>query len=140
MTRIPENKKVKEGSENWPIPASEAAPQKRTRAPRKQIRTVSPLGMRVVVRLRAENNVSEGGLYLPEGAKQALQESLLAEIVEVASAVDNETDEETNISGVPLGALVLIPKKAGVTVPWDDSLRIVDTKEILALVSENEIL
>jgi chaperonin GroES len=104
------------------------------------LRSISPLGMRVLIRLRADANMSDGGLYLPEGAKQSQQESLIGEVIEVASALDNDTDEETNISGVPLGSLVLIPKKAGVTVPWDDSLRIVDTKEVLAIVVETEIL
>ncbi len=115
-------------------------PEKRPRREIKRVRAINPLGMRVVVRLRAESNVTDGGLYLPEGAKQSLQESLLAEVIEVASAVDAETDEETNISGVPLGALCLIPKKAGVSVPWDDNLRIVDTQDILAIVNEAEVL
>ena len=118
---------------------SESAP-KYTKATARQLRTISPLGMRVLVKLRPENNLTDGGLYLPEGAKQNLQESLLVEVVEVASALDMDTDEETNISGIPLGTLCLIPKKAGVTVPWDDNLRIVDTKEVLALVNETEIL
>lgn len=113
--------------------------KKHPRRASRMIRNISPIGMRVVVRLRAEANVTDGGLYLPEGAKQNLQESLLGEVIEVASALDIDSDEETNISGVPLGALVLIPKKAGVTVPWDDNLRIVDTKEVLAIVTEDDI-
>ena len=60
----------------------------------------------------------------------------MAEVLEVASALDEETDEETNVSGVPRGALVLIPRDAGTRVPWDDRLRIVETQEILALVHE----
>lgn len=117
------------------------APVTKSRKPQaRQLRTISPLGMRVLVRLRPESNVTDGGLYLPEGAKQSLQESLLVEVIEVASALDSDTDEETNISGIPHGSLCLIPKKAGVTIPWDDSLRIVETKEVLALVNETEIL
>ena len=84
-------------------------------------------------------NVTEGGLYLPEGAKEALQESVLAEVIEVASAVDSRTEEETNVSGIPLGAKVLIPKSAGVKVPWDEELRIIDTRDILALVDEIDL-
>jgi co-chaperonin GroES (HSP10) len=83
-----------------------------------------------------DSNVTEGGLYLPEGAKESMQESVLAQVIEVASAVDTRTEEETNISGIPLGSMVLIPKTIGVKVPWDDSLRIIDTREILALVDE----
>lgn len=111
----------------------------RRRIESKRIRKVSPLGMRVLVAIRKDPNQTDGGLYLPEGAKQNMQDSLLAEVLEVASAVDDSSEEETNISGVPLGALVLIPKQAGTKVPWDDNLRIVDTKEVLAIVNEIDI-
>lgn len=112
---------------------------KRKVAEHKRIRRVNPIGFRVLVRLKIDTNQTETGLYLPEGAKQSMAESLLAEVVEVASAMDDRTDEETNVSGVPLGALVLIPKNAGVKVPWDEELRIVESKEILALVNEISI-
>ena len=92
--------------------------------------------MRVLVRILEAENQSPGGLYLPEGAKEAMQESLLVEVLEVASAVDDDTDEETNISGIPEGATVLIAKEVGIRVPWDDALRIVDTKDVLAIVEE----
>ena len=105
----------------------------------KPIRRINPLGMRVVVRIQAEQNVSDGGLYLPEGAKQNTQESLMAEVLEVASALDARTNEETNVSGIPLGATVLIKKSAGVRVPWDDQLRVVETSEVLAIGSEIEL-
>lgn len=102
----------------------------------KRIRKIHPLGPRVVARICETSNVTDSGLYLPEGAKQAAQESILAEVIEVASALDSNTEEETNVSGIPLGATVLIPKTAGVKVPWDDSLRVVETREILAVVDE----
>ena len=102
----------------------------------RRVRKVNPLGMRVLVKVRKDANQTEAGLYLPEGAKESRQESLIGEVLEVASAIDDDTREEANVSGVPLGALVLIPKDAGVRVPWDDDLRIVDTKEVLAIVNE----
>lgn len=105
----------------------------------KKVRKINPLGMRVVVRIKKDGNQTEGGLYLPEGAKQAMSESLVAEVIEVASAIDDSTDEETNVSGIPLGALVLISKEIGVRVPWDDELRIVETKHVLAIVNEIDI-
>lgn len=95
-----------------------------------------PLGLRVLVRIQKDLNVTDSGLYLPEGAKEAMQESIVAEVIEVASAVDSDTSEETNVSGIPNGSTVLIPKNAGVRVPWDEELRIVETREILALVNE----
>lgn len=84
--------------------------------------------------------MTEGGLYLPETAKKQMSESLLAEVLEVASAHDSETDEETNISGIPMGALVLIGKNVGTAIPWDQALRIVDTKDILGIVDEVEVV
>ncbi len=103
---------------------------------KRQIRRVHPLGLRVLVRIQKDLNVTDSGLYLPEGAKEAMQESIVAEVIEVASAVDSDTSEETNVSGIPNGSTVLIPKNAGVRVPWDEELRIVETREILALVNE----
>jgi hypothetical protein len=35
-----------------------------------------------------------------------------------------------------LGSFVLIPKKAGVRVPWDENLRLIDVREVLATVDE----
>lgn len=109
------------------------------RSDSQRIRKLNPLGFRVVVQLRKDSNQTETGLYLPEGAKQAMNESILAEVIEVASAIDDHTDEETNISGVPLGATVLIMKDVGVKVPWDDAIRIVETKDILAVVDEIDL-
>ena len=105
----------------------------------KKLRRVNPIGMRVVVRLRKDTNQTEAGLYLPEGAKDTTLESGLGEVVEVASAVDEDTSEEANISGIPLGATVIFKKNSGVKVPWDDELRIIDTKEILGIVFEIEV-
>jgi hypothetical protein len=68
-----------------------------------------------------------------------MQESIVAKVIEVASALDSDTAEETNVSGIPLGATVLIPKSAGVRVPWDDDLQIVETPEVLALVDEIQL-
>jgi co-chaperonin GroES (HSP10) len=105
----------------------------------KPIRRLHPLGLRVVAKIIKDNNISDGGLYLPEGAKEATQESVLAQVIEVASALDARTEEETNISGIPLGSMVLIPKNVGIKVPWDDNLRIIDTREVLAVVDEIKV-
>lgn len=112
----------------------------RPRIDARRIRKVSPIGMRVLVRLQRDSNVSEGGLYLPEGAKSNMTESVLAEVLEVATASEHGSDDEANISGVPLGATVLVSKNAGVKVPWDDNLRIVETKEVLAIVHEVSLI
>ena len=107
---------------------------------RKHVRRINPLGLRVVVQLKKQSDVTEAGLYLPEGSKQNMQESIVAEVIEVASAIDSDTHEETNVSGIPLHSTVLIPKNAGIRVPWDENLRIVETKEILGTIEELDII
>jgi len=119
---------------NMPVPTHSRP--RLDRYEHKRLRKVMPIGMRVLVKIRRESDVTDGGLYLPEGAKSAAAESVLAEVIEVASAIDEHSDEETNISGIPHGATVLVPRFAGTKVPWDESLRLVETKEILAIVSE----
>ncbi len=108
----------------------------------KKIKKISPLGMRVVVSVIKDknSNMTDGGLYLPEGSKEKMQDSLLAEVIEVASALDKDTDTEENISGVPLHSVVLIPKGVGIQVPWNDLLRIVETKDVLAIIDEIELV
>jgi chaperonin GroES len=103
-------------------------------------RNISPLGFRVLVRVIKDDSRTDAGLYLPEGAKEKSQESYLGEVLEVASAIDEDTDEETNISGIPLGAMVLISTRTGVKVPWDEDLRIVETGDVLAIVDELDIV
>jgi len=105
----------------------------------RQMRRISPLGMRVVVNLRPDTNQTQTGIFIPEAANEAATESVIAEVIEVASAHDVDSDEETNVSGIPLGALVLIPKDAGIKVPWDENLRVIDTKYVLAIINEIDI-
>ena len=107
---------------------------------RRTLRRISPLGMRVLVKIQPADSRTDTGLYLPQGSNVQQSESLVAEVLEVASAHDSDTNEETNVSGIPLGAIVLIAKHAGVRVPWDDSLRLVATKEVLAVIDEIEIV
>jgi co-chaperonin GroES (HSP10) len=121
--------------------------------PPKLTRHVQPLGPRVLVRILKDPDRLESGLFLPEGAKENTRQALLGEVVEVARTMpkvgyefDDEQDEEEvedesvnfgeNVSGIPLGAKVLFGKHRGLTVPWDESLRVVDVRHLLAIVDE----
>ncbi|HLT38757.1 MAG TPA: co-chaperone GroES family protein [Enhygromyxa sp.] len=119
--------------------------------PPRVTRHVQPLGPRVLVRIVKDPDRLESGLFLPEGAKENTREALLGEVVEVARtmpklelALDDDDDDDDdddpdlgrNVSGIPLGAKVLFGKHRGLTVPWDESLRIVDVRHLLAIVDE----
>lgn len=119
--------------------------------PPKLTRHVQPLGPRVLVRVIKDPDRLDSGLFLPEGAKENAQQALLGEVVEVARTMprvgfdlddDDYDDDELpldlgeNVSGIPLGAKVLFGKARGIAVPWDESLRLVDVRYLLAIVDE----
>ena len=116
--------------------------------PRRVSRHIQPIAPRVLVRLIKTPDRSESGLYLPAGARDSHSEALLAEVVEVARTMpkaayiddgDDDDDDERpdlgeNVSGIPVGAQVLFSKEHGVTVPWDDSLRLLSVRHVVAIV------
>lgn len=104
--------------------------------PRKYHRLILPLGMRILVRLIPDEDRTDSGLYLPAGAKEAQDEAAYGEVIEVARDRPTSDDVAENVSGVPHGARVLFRKGAGVRVPWDDKLRVLEVKDVLATVEE----
>jgi len=103
------------------------------------VRHIMPLGPRVLVKVIHDDDRAESGLYLPQGAKERSQEALFGEVVEVARAETSDPKTEgfgVNVAGVPHGVKVLFQKNAGVKVPWDEELRLLETKEVLATVDE----
>jgi chaperonin GroES len=106
------------------------------RSLRKPHRLILPLGMRVLVQILRDDERTDAGLYLPAGAKEAQDEALYGRVIEVARNQPTSNQVAENVSGVPHGAYVLIRKEAGVRVPWDDRLRVIDVKDVLATVEE----
>lgn len=105
-------------------------------AVKKTHRLILPLGMRVLVSVIKDDDRTDAGLYLPQGAKEAQFEALYGEVIEVARDKPTTDDVAENVSGVPHGSKVLFKKSAGVRVPWDERLRLLDVKDILATVEE----
>ena len=104
--------------------------------PAKPHRLILPLGLRVLVQLIPIEERTDAGLYLPAGAKEAQDDALYGKVIEVARDRPTTDEATENVSGVPHGAHVLFRKEAGVRVPWDDRLRIIDVKDVLATVEE----
>ena len=100
-------------------------------------RLILPLGFRVLVKVLKDDDRTDSGLYLPDGAKEKSHEALYGEVVEVARDKPTTEERAENVSGVPLGSRVLFKKPAGIRVPWDDSLRLLEVKDILATVEEH---
>ncbi|HET6583718.1 MAG TPA: co-chaperone GroES family protein [Nannocystaceae bacterium] len=136
-------------------PAPVAAIETPIVAPAAVARHIQPLGPRVLVRIVKSPDRSEAGLFLPQGVKDTHSAALLGEVVEVARTMpksptvgddddddddDGDDDDDAsadlgeNVSGIPLGANVLFEKERGVAVPWDESLRILEVRWVLAIV------
>lgn len=116
---------------------SEAVPK--PKAATRRVRYIKPLGPRILVRIVRQEDRSAGGLILPQGVKEEHADALYGEVIEVARAEPDESDPlGQNVSGVPLGAFVLFPKKEGLRVPWDDDLRLLEVKAVYAVVEEVE--
>ena len=102
-------------------------------------RVIQPMGMRVLVRVLPSDERTPSGLYVPSTAvKDDGAEAMYGEVIEVARAEPDATEEleGANVSGIPHHARVLFLPNAGIRVPWDDSLRLVETKNVLAVVEE----
>ncbi|MGH1339950.1 MAG: co-chaperone GroES [Nannocystales bacterium] len=129
-------------------------------APARVRRHVQPVGPRVLVRILKGPDRAESGLFLPQGVKEDHAAALLGEVLEVARTMpkadnlgddlddDDDDDDELrldlgkNVSGIPLGANVLFEKQRGIAVPWDETLRLLEVRHVLALVdiiSEDEL-
>lgn len=103
------------------------------------LRVIAPLGMRVLVRMIPPDGRNAAGLYLPETVERRGTDAAFGEVLEVARAeADPEDIEGANVSGIPAGSFVLFAPEAGFNVPWDDSLRLVETKHVLAVVEQIE--
>ena len=79
--------------------------------------------------------VNHGAYYLrwrPDGTRVTKWLGRLGKITKE----DAETTLGENVSGVPVDAFVLFPKKDGLTVPWDEELRLLEVKSIFAVVEE----
>ncbi len=100
-------------------------------------RLILPLGYRVLVQIIRDEDRTDSGLYLPEGSREQHSEALYGQVIEVARDRPTTTEAAENVSGVPLGSFVLFRKAAGVLVPWDERLRLIDVKDILATVEEH---
>ena len=92
---------------------------------------VRPLGERVLIELVKEEEVSKGGIIIPDSAKEKPQEG------KVIAVGTGKLDENGKIVpfNVKKGDLVLMPKYGGTEVKIDDKeYQIVREDDILAII------
>ncbi len=130
----------------------DTTPPPQSEPPARVSRHVQPVGPRILVRIVKGPDRAESGLFLPQGVKENHAAALLGEVLEVARTMpkadglpadDDDHDENDdilrgdlgkNVSGIPLGANVLFEKERGVAVPWDETLRLLEVRHVLAIV------
>lgn len=144
-SRKADAKSQKPKAESKAQPAHTVDPESK---PEPVARHIQPLGPRVLVRVVQSPDRLESGLFLPQGAKDEHAEALLCEVVEVARTMpsnvrfDDDSAEDSvaslgeNVSGIPVGSKVLLSKERGIRIPWDETLRLVAVRYILAIVDE----
>jgi len=92
---------------------------------------IRPLGERVLIELVKEEEVSKGGIIIPDSAKEKPQEG------KVIAVGTGKLDENGKIIpfNVKKGDLVLMPKYGGTEVKIDDKeYQIVREDDILAII------
>ena len=92
---------------------------------------IRPLGERVLIELVKEEEVSKGGIIIPDSAKEKPQEG------KVVAVGTGKLDENGKIVpfNVKKGDLVLMPKYGGTEVKIDDKeYQIVREDDILAII------
>ena len=97
-----------------------------------------PLGPRVLVR-SSRVPTEQPQACFASGSKDDFAAAAYGKVIEVARADQSEDGFGTNVSGVPEGANILFEKSAGLPVPWDEDLRILSTKDVVAVVEEIDL-
>ena len=93
---------------------------------------ITPIGQRVLVKRLEAEEVSTGGIVLPDTAKEKPQE---AEIVSLGTGGKNEDGSDFQFS-VKAGDKVLISKYGGTDVKVDgEDLLILSESDILGIIS-----
>jgi len=100
---------------------------KKSKAP-----TIRPLGMRVLVkRIEDEEQKSEGGIFLPDSAKEKPQD---AEIIAVGTGGKDEAGKDIEFT-VKVGDKVLISKYGGTDVKINgEECLILNEMDILGII------
>jgi chaperonin GroES len=92
---------------------------------------IRPLGDRIVIRVIEENEQTNGGIFIPDSAKEKPQKG---EVIAVGLGKFNEKGDREPLD-VKVGDIVLYAKYAGTDVKLDsDLLKILSVKDALGVL------
>ena len=94
---------------------------------------ITPLGRRVLVKRVSSEEKTEGGIFLPDTAKEKPQE---AEVLALGVGKDDEGKDVAELFTVKVGNKVLISKYGGTEVKVDgEDLLIINETDVLGIVA-----
>jgi len=92
---------------------------------------IKPLGDRIVIKVIEDNEQTQGGIFIPDSAKEKPQKG---EVVAVGLGKVNEKGEREPMD-VKIGDVVLYAKYSGTDVKLDDELfKILSVKDALGIL------
>jgi chaperonin GroES len=92
---------------------------------------IRPLGNKLVIKLIADTEKTEGGIFIPDSAKEKPQKGEVVAVGPGKTLEDGKKDE----MGVKVGEIVLFAKYAGSDVKLgDDTFKILTEEEVLGVL------
>ena len=92
---------------------------------------IRPLGDKIVIKVIEDNEQTQGGIFIPDNAKEKPQKG---EVIAVGEGRTLDSGEKDAV-GVNVGETVLYAKYAGTDVKLDGTVyKILSIKDVLALI------
>ena len=93
--------------------------------------SLRPLGDKIVIKVIEDNEQTQGGIFIPDNAKEKPQKG---EVVAVGEGRTLDSGEKEAV-GVKVGEVILYAKYAGTDVKLDGTIyKILSIKDVLAVV------
>ena len=93
--------------------------------------TIRPLGDRIVIKVIEDNEQTQGGIFIPDNAKEKPQKG---EVIAVGTGKKNDKGEREELD-VKVGEIVLYEKYAGSEMKIDGQVvKILSEKDILGVI------
>ncbi|RAI15140.1 MAG: co-chaperone GroES [Candidatus Melainabacteria bacterium] len=93
--------------------------------------SIRPLGDKIVIKVIEDNEQTQGGIFIPDNAKEKPQKG---EVISVGEGRTLDSGEKEPV-GVKVGETILYAKYAGTDVKLDGTIyKILSIKDVLAVI------